>query len=255
MWKFFRFTLLLSLAICTYLGYLHFTIWEEATKDLITVVHDYFFEPMTWSMLEFHREFNYYLVLFLSGFWVFFSFMMSWMMNIWVVFLIPSMIFVTVAIKTEMYSFIFWAIWFLVPFILFSIVPKVSSIKLNKLKSNGIKVQWDVVDIIIDYSVKINSRPSQKLVIQVMHPVTWQLTQVTSAGSFDPYFKIWAPKVVDVYFDRINIHSYSIDLKDKAFYNNWEAWVSNLTQNRQSNNNISQTPIRDDKDVKTGMFS
>jgi hypothetical protein len=174
------------------------------------------------------------------------------MMNIGIVFLIPAMIFVTVAIKTEMYSFIFWAIWFLVPFILFTIVPKVSSIKLNKLKINGIKVQWDVVDIIVDYSVKINGRPSQKLVIQVMHPVTWQLTQVTSAGSFDPYFKIWAPKIIDVYFDRIDINSYSIDLKDKAFYNSWANPVSNVNQNK---NNISHTPIKEEEDVKTGMFS
>jgi hypothetical protein len=58
-------------------------------------------------MLEFHREFNYYIVLFLSGFGVLFSFLMSGMMNIGIVFLIPAMIFVTVAIKTEMYSFIF----------------------------------------------------------------------------------------------------------------------------------------------------
>ena len=92
------------------------------------------------------------------------------------------------------------------------IIKKISDKRKNNFKSNAIQTSGQFVQIITDYSLKINNRPAQRAIYKTTHPLTSEEFLAKSDRSFDPLFASKVLKTVEIYFDRHNPKKYLIDL-------------------------------------------
>lgn len=68
--------------------------------------------------------------------------------------------------------------------------------------ADWIQVVWNFINTVTDYSIKINGKPGQKAIIEVINPHTLKKEILESHRSFDPYFWINISPKIDIYFDR-----------------------------------------------------
>lgn len=177
---------------------------------------------------EFSKYFHFYIILFFSVFFTFWWWIMSWKIKMIYMPLIIALIFWTLAcyIPTVRFWFSIASIsWILMFFIFFISLPsnnkelwilwKIKQRKITKLKNYGIQSQWIFVEILYDYSLKINNQPGQKAVFQTIHPLTQEKFLAESEVSFDPYFSLNIPKNIYVYFDKYDEKKYFCEIEKK----------------------------------------
>ncbi len=116
-------------------------------------------------------------------------------------------------IKTANEGMIFSGIPLLigVVFILVGIAPLFLQAKRNgrikKIKENSHRIMGRVVDLKVDYSLRINGKNPLKLIVEIASPVNGEITTVISEASFD-FNESWIGKSVYVYINRKTMKSY-----------------------------------------------
>lgn len=206
------FNIVLVLCIITLWSYWYgyYFYWIEGSKDILIWLFN-----ITPRDIQFFREFYYYMWLWLWGYFFVFSLMMTGKIPVWFMFLLGSFCFWTVAYNVEMLRipFIIPTLIFFWVFYFFTITPKIKERKYQKLKQNGIHVVGEFIDTITDYSIKINNRPRQIALVEVINPHTAIKETIQSEWSFDPYFSVNINREVDVYFDRFDSKKYVVNIK------------------------------------------
>ena len=206
------FNIILLLCIITLWAYWYgyYCYWIETSKDILIWLFN-----IIPRDIEFFREFYYYMWLWLWGFFFIFSLMMTGKIPVWFIFLLGSVCFWTIVYNVEMLRipFIIPTLMFFWVFYFFSIVPKIKENKYKKLQQNGIHVMGKYIDTITDYSIKINNRPRQIALVEVVNPHTSVKETIQSEWSFDPYFWVNINPEVDVYFDRFDSKKYAVKIK------------------------------------------
>ncbi len=174
---------------------------------------------------DFTANFHFYLFLFFSVFFTFWWGLMAGKIKFAYMPLIMASIFAGVwyhveTIRVSYYitaGIIFWIFVFMsftIPSFWnqIGIIKKISDKRKNNFKNTAIQTSGQFVQIVTDYSLKINNRPAQRAVYKTTHPHTGEEFLAESSRSFDPLFPTNSPKQVEIYFDRHNPKKYLIDL-------------------------------------------
>lgn len=208
-------TLLAAISTGIFLyGYFNFGL--EGSKDLLVNI----LQPYLWKISSFQREQYYFMGAFLSPFIMIMAWAHARLFPMTYLFLLGSFVFLgsTISITDNgievwSYGFVLSGIMFLWVFFFLEIMPKLAQRKLNTLKQQWFLVQANFINTVSDYSVKVNGRPRQKAVVELIHPHTDKKITLESRGSFDPYFLVNKPETIDVYFDRFDPEKYIFDIK------------------------------------------
>lgn len=175
----------------------------------------------------FTLNFHFYLLVFFSIFFTFWWGLMSGKIKMVYMPAVMALIFAVVWYFIETVRFWFyltsWIVFFTFIYTVISIpsmwnqiwfIKKLSQRRKNNFKNHALQAQWNFVQIITDYSIKINKRPAQRAVYQVLHPLTDKEFLAQSERSFDPLFPSKVPKVIEIYFDKNKPEKYLIDLQN-----------------------------------------
>jgi hypothetical protein len=129
-----------------------------------------------------------------------------------IVFFASTLRFTETGVEVWSYGFIIAGLMFAGVFVFLEILPKLAVRKLRILKQEGLLVKGRFIKTIFDYSIKLNGRPRQKAVVELIHPVTEKKVLLESRGSFDSHFLLETPETIDVYFDRLDPKVYIFDI-------------------------------------------
>lgn len=222
---FFRLLSVLWLISTIGLIFWYFYLWDiELLKDFLYTHKELYF-PWSWESNELDREFIFIVSCFGSLFLFIWAWLMSGLIKMIFMPLIMALIFWSLWYYLEVVRFGFYiaaSVNIIIFFVLFSTLPsfsqhlwiftKIKGRTIRKLKEEWIEREGEFIQVITDYSIKINNRPAQKALIKVIHPITWVEQTIESERSFDPYFAVWIPTKIPVYFDRHDENKYFCDI-------------------------------------------
>lgn len=222
---FFRFLSLLWLIWIILLIIWYFYFWNiEWLKDFI-YIHKDLILPSSLELDTFDKDYLFSFVSFGSIFLFIWAWLLSGLIKMVFMPLIMALIFGSIGYYVDVVRLGFYIAAFvniIMFFILFSslssssqhlwILKKFKGRKIKKLKEEWIQREGEFIQVITDYSLKINNRPAQKALIKVMHPLTGIEETLESERSFDPYFALWIPSKIPVYFDRHDEKKYFCDI-------------------------------------------